>query len=192
MNNVTVLIATYKQVPSEAYACTLQLAQTGIPLIIKGGLDLENARYELAKLAIKYGEETLFWLDDDHVFTLEQCHDLWKHFKESKYDALHGMTFARANPSRLLCLKDDKYLDLEEGYGIVDCDVTPFGFLMIKRSVIKRALKDFGTDIFKTAFINKKFESGDTMFYKKLQDKNYKLKVGVDTDIRIKHCGAVV
>lgn len=140
--------------------------------------------------------DVVLCLDQDHHYSSNDIINLIEKFIKSDYDVLGALYYYKDETKRPVCYKINEnnsiecLEDLKQNQGIVTVDVIGLGCCCIKPELLQRMYKEYGFHMYMTYIEDGKFNGEDVAFFKRA--KKIGAKVGIDTDIHIKHVGAAV
>ena len=151
---------------------------------------------------IKTGNDldVIFFMDQDHYYKSNDFMNLISAFEDSDFDVMGAFYRYKDQTQRPVAynfVKNDKGVkcmvnleDLKPNSGIVDVDAIGLGFCVMKPDFIKRMFKKHGSWMFMTEVKDNVFQGEDIAFFRRA--KEIRAKVGLNTDIYIKHVGAAI
>lgn len=203
--NILLLIPLYGSVPSHSVLSLIDLLMQGkdyynINYIVQVDLYVPFCRCRLASQALSIIEsgnkiDAAFLLDQDHYFQQNDYINLIEKFCESDYDVLGAHYIYKDGSNRVVAFdfdNDDNMVfreDIKPNSGIVNVDGIGLGFCCVKPEFLQKMHYEYKGLEFMTEMTNK-FVGEDVAFFKKA--KKLGAKVGIDTDICVKHVGAAV
>lgn len=129
--------------------------QDNINIAFSNGFNAAKARTFLLKYANEQKADWIVWLDSDHIYNASVMYDMIKKMEREKLDILSAKYFVRdATLDKVTAhgnFSNEGFKKFHEPIDgdIIDCDVIGLGFCIMRPSLVKNLIDNYGTDLFK-------------------------------------------
>ncbi|MFH0714353.1 MAG: hypothetical protein V1847_01290 [Candidatus Diapherotrites archaeon] len=201
---IAIAIPLYGFVPAASFASFLP-AFLALPefvdkmvVLTKSRSYVHLAERELAQDALRAAQENpidyVFWMEQDHVFSVQDMLHLLKSAKEKDLDIVSGLYVDRKDETKAVAFvkKDGQYFSTATlpDNSIVKVDAVGFGFTLVKFSVLKTLAEKYGLEkAFNVVDLEGKDIGQDFLFCELAQKEGF--KVWVHTGVKIGHDNSV-
>ena len=124
-------------------------------MVFVNGFNAARARLALSKYVATSGKgyDYVIWLDSDHVYKKSDLLKLMKRMKKANLKMLSACYKLHGHPDTVHGITDSKkvfrhFRDDELKKKLIDCQVVGFGFLLMKRTYLKKLWDKYGNKLF--------------------------------------------
>lgn len=123
-------------------------------MVFVNGFNAARARLALSKHVATEGKgyDYVIWLDSDHVYKKDDLMKLMRRMKTENLKMLSACYKLHGSPDTVHGITENKvfrhFKEKELKKKLIDCQVVGFGFLLMKRSYLKRLWDKYGDELF--------------------------------------------